>query len=53
MASFSHSNVIAYMCVLRRVSVLNVAAGYATSTSYSDKQIMTAAGFLEGALSHQ
>lgn len=32
---------------------LNVAAGYASPTNYTDNEVMVAAGFLEGALTHQ
>ena len=30
-----------------------MAAGYANPTNYTDNEVMVAAGFLEGALTHQ
>ena len=40
-------------CDTGRWDVLNVAAGYASSVNYSDNDVMTAVGFLEGALTQQ
>ena len=36
-----------------RWDVLNVAAGYATASLYSDTEVMLAAGYMEGALTQQ